>query len=87
MESFYHPGKVSCTNVKFAVCGVVVGMCVEMESGVFFLLLPALCQQFSATLGLHTSSSQFCPFFPGTGLEKMPLGNDCVITEINFVVE
>ena len=31
-------------------------------------------------------SSWFCRFFPGTGLEEMPHGNDCVITEIYFLI-
>ena len=33
------------------------------------------------------SKFTFCPVFPGTGLEKMPPGNDCVIMEMYFLVE
>ena len=29
----------------------------------------------------------FVRFFPGTGLEKTSHGNDCVITEMDFLVE
>ena len=69
--------KGGCVGVQ--VCALCMCDCIYVCS--------CLCVCVHAYKCAVSPSSQFCQFFPRTGLEKAPHGNDCVITEMHFLVE